>query len=139
NIPRIGEISADARVLGFTFAVSLLTGLAAGLLPAWRASHPNLANSLNESTRGSTEGVHGHRMRGLLVIIEIVLALVLLASAGLLLQSFIRLQRVTPGFDPNNVLTARIALPESVYGKLEDSAQFYRKLLAQLAALPGVE
>lgn len=139
TIPRIGEVAPDMRVLVFTVIVSLLTGAIAGLLPAWRSSRPNLVGSLNESARGSTEGARGQRTRSLLVVLEIVLALVLLASASLLLQSFVRLHRVTPGFDPNNVLTARIALPDSGYGKPEKSAQFYRKLLASIAALPGVE
>ena len=139
TIPRIGEIAADTRVLLFTMMISLLTGIVAGLIPAWRSSRPNLVSSLNESARGSTEGIRGQRTRGLLVVIEIVLALVLLASASLLRQSFVRLHRVTPGFDPNNVLTARIALPDSSYGKPEESTQFYRKLLTSIAAVPGVE
>ena len=139
TIPRISEIAADTRVLLFTMMISLLTGLVAGLFPAWRSSRPNLVSSLNESARGSTEGIRGQRTRGLLVVIEIVLALVLLASASLLRQSFVRLHRVTPGFDPNNVLTARIALPDSSYGKPEESTQFYRKLLTSIAAVPGVE
>lgn len=139
TIPRINEIAPDVRVLFFTIIVSLVTGVVAGLLPAWRSSRPDLVTSLNESARGSSEGVRGQRTRGLLVVIEIVLALVLLASAGLLLQSFVRLHRVTPGFDPTNVLTARIALPEPAYEKVEASTQFYRKLLASLAALPGVK
>lgn len=139
TIPRISEIAPDTRVLLFTVIVSLATGIAAGLLPAWRSSRPDLVSSLNESARGSSEGVRGQRTRSLLVVIEIVLALVLLASASLLLQSFVRLHRVTPGFDPANVLTARIALPDSSYGKPEEAARFYRKLLTSIAALPGVE
>ena len=138
NIPRINEISPDWRVLAFTGAVSLVVGMLAGLLPAWRASHGSLASALNETTRGSTEGASGRRTRAALVVVEIVLALVLLASAGLLVGSFMRLQRVQPGFDPGNVLTARVALPDAHYGKPEEAADFYRKLLARVATLPGV-
>jgi len=138
NIPRISEISPDWRVLAFTGVVSLIVGMLAGLLPAWRASHGNLAGALNETARGSSEGARGRRTRAALVVVEIVLALVLLASAGLLVGSFLRLQRVQPGFDPANVLTARMTLPEAHYGKPEEAADFYRKLLARIATLPGV-
>jgi putative ABC transport system permease protein len=119
--------------------VSLAVGILAGLLPAWRASHPNLVASLNESARGSSEGTHGRQTRAALVVVEIVLALVLLASAGLLVKSFLRLQKVSPGFDPTNVMTARIALPDSSYGKPAQAAEFYRKLLRRVATLPGVK
>ena len=139
SIPRIDEISPDLRVLAFAGLVSLAVGILAGLLPAWRASHPNLVASLNESARGSSEGTHGRQTRAALVVVEIVLALVLLASAGLLVKSFLRLQKVSPGFDPTNVMTARIALPDSSYGKPAQAAEFYRKLLRRVATLPGVK
>src|SRR6202030_4223529 len=139
NIPRVDEISPDLRVLAFAGFISLAVGILAGLLPAWRASHPNLATSLNEASRGSSESAAGQRTRASLVVIEIVLALVLLASAGLLVESFLRLQKVSPGFDPTNVITARIALPDSGYGKPAQAAEFYRKLLRRVATLPGVK
>ncbi len=138
SLPRIDEISLDLRVLAFTALVSLGVGVVAGLLPAWRASHSNLAGSLNETSRGSTEGTRGHRTRAALVVVEIVLALVLLASAGLLVESFVRLQRVSAGFDPTNVMTARVALPETNYGKPQQAADFYKKLRARVSSLPGV-
>jgi predicted permease len=138
NIPRLNEISPDWRVVAFTGAVSLAVGVLAGLLPAWRASHGNLARALNETARGSSEGAHGRRTRAALVVVEIVLALVLLASAGLLVGSFLRLQHVQPGFNPANVLTARVALPNAHYGKPEEAAVFYSKLLERIASLPGV-
>src|SRR5262249_29933688 len=119
--------------------VSLVVGVLAGLLPAWRASNSNLASSLNDTARGSTESVQGRKTRAMLVVVEIVLALVLLASAGLLVESFLRLQRVQPGFDPQHVTTARIAVPDAVYDKSEKVAGFYRNLLDGVAALPGVE
>ncbi|HZR78233.1 MAG TPA: ABC transporter permease, partial [Chthoniobacterales bacterium] len=139
NVPRIDEISPDPRVLGFTALVSVGVGIVAGLLPALRVSHPNLATSLNESPRGSSEGGAGGRTRAALVVVEIVLALVLLASAGLLVESFVRLQRVPAGFDTSNVMTARIALPESSYPKPEDATAFVKKLLERVSTLPGVQ
>ena len=138
SLPRIDEISPDLRVLTFTALVSLGVGIVAGLLPAWRASHSNLAGSLSETSRGSTEGTRGHRTRAALVVVEIVLALVLLASAGLLVESFVRLERVSAGFDPTNVMTARVALPETNYGKPQQAADFYKKLMARVSSLPGV-
>ena len=138
DIPRIAEVSPDLRVLGFTALISLAAAIVAGLLPAWRASHPNIAGAINESARGSTEAAHSGRIRSLLVVAEIVLALVLLASAGLLVQSFLRLQKVHPGFDPTNVVTARVALPDSGYSKPEQASAFFTKLLAKVSTSPGI-
>lgn len=138
DIPRIADVSPDWRVLCFTAAISLGAALLAGLLPAWRASHPNIAGAINESARGSTEAARSGRTRSLLVVAEIVLALVLLASAGLLVQSFLRLQKVHPGFDPTNVITARLALPDTGYSKPEQAAAFFRKMLANVSASPGI-
>ena len=139
GIPRMDEITPDPRVLGFTTLLSLGVGIFAGLLPAWRASHPNLATSMNEASRGSSEGAAGGRTRASLVVIEMVLALVLLASAGLLVESFLRLQKVPAGFDHTRVITARIALPNASYPKPQDSANFYKKLLERVSVLPGVQ
>ena len=139
SIPRIEEISPDLGVLAFTALVSLGVGIIAGLLPAWRVSNPNLATSLNEASRGSSQGASGHRTRTLLVIVEIVLALILLTSAGLLVESFLRLQRVPVGFDPTSVATARVSLPDAKYSKPEQVAEFYRKLQERLSVLPGVK
>jgi putative ABC transport system permease protein len=139
GIPRIDEISPDPRVLAFTGLLSLGVGIFAGLLPAWRASHPNLATSMNEANRGSSEGAAGGRTRAALVVIEIVLALVLLASAGLLVESFLRLQKVPAGFDHTKVITARLALPNATYPKSQDSKDFFKKLLERVSVLPGVQ
>ncbi len=139
KIPRVEEISPDPHVLAFTALVSVGVGIFAGLLPAWRASHPDLAGSLAENSRGSTEGAAGGRTRAALVVIEIVLALVLLASAGLLVESFLRLQKVPSGFDPSNVTTARISLPDTNYGKPEQAGEFYKKLTDRLSTSPGVQ
>jgi predicted permease len=139
NVPRIDEISPDPRVLLFTAAISIVVGILAGLLPAWRVSHPNLATSLNEVARGSSQSAAGHRTRAALVVVEIVLALVLLVSAGLLVESFVRLQKVPAGFDVAQVTTARVALPDNKYGKPEQAAEFYKKLLDRVSTLPGVQ
>ncbi len=139
GIPRIDQISPDPRVLIFTAAISFGVGIFTGLLPAWRASHPNLATSMNEAARGSSEGVAGGRTRAGLVVIEIVLALVLLASAGLLVESFLRLQKVPAGFDHTKVITARLELPNASYPKAQDTADFYKKLLERVSVLPGVQ
>ena len=139
GIPRMDEISPDPRVLIFTAAISFGVGIFAGLLPAWRASHPNLATSMNEAARGSSEGVAGRRTRAGLVVIEIVLALVLLASAGLLVESFLRLQKVPAGFDHTKVITARLELPNASYPKAQHTADFYKKLLERVSVLPGVQ
>src|SRR5207253_7803129 len=139
GIPRIDQISPDPRVLAFTALISLGVGILAGLLPGWRASHLNLAGSLNENSRGSTEGAAGSRTRAVLVVIEIVLALVLLASAGLLVESFLRLQKVPAGFDHTKVVTARLELPNATYPKPQDTVVFYKKLLERVSILPGVQ
>jgi predicted permease len=139
SIPRIDEISPNPFVLVFTAFVSLGVGIITGLLPAWRASNSNLAMSLNEASRGSSETARGHRTRAVLVVVEIVFALVLLASAGLLVESFIRLQRVPGGFDMTNVMTARVALPQTTYSKPEQTAAFYKKLLERLSIQPGMQ
>lgn len=139
SIPRIDEISADPLVLVVTAVASLGVGIISGLLPAWRASHSNVAVSLNDAPRGGSESASAHRTRAALVIVEIVLALVLLASAGLLVESFVRLQRVPGGFDPTNVMTARVALSETSYGKPEQVIAFYKKLLERLSSEPGMQ
>src|ERR1700736_1050960 len=139
GIPRMDEISPDPRVLAFTTLLSLGVGIFAGLLPAWRASHPNLATSMNEAARGSSEGAAAGRTRAGLVVVEIVLALVLLASAGLLVESFLRLQKVPAGFDHTKVITACLELPNASYPKEQDAADFYKKLLERVSVLPGVQ
>lgn len=138
NLPRASQISPDGYVLAFTIIVSLLVGCLAGIVPAWRASHPDLVSSLNEGGRGNSGSGHGSRIRGLLVVVEIVLALVLLSGAGLLLQTFLRLRDVKPGFDPRGIMTARIALPDAGYGKPAQAADFYDKLLKRIASTPGI-
>lgn len=140
NFPRAGEIAPDLRVLAFTALVSLLTGVAFGLAPAWRVSRADPSAVLHESAgRGNTEGARGRRLRGALVIAELGLTFVLLVGAGLLLRSFWQLQRVPPGFDPRHVLAVNLDLPDAPDPQVPiRNAAFFRRLLERAAGLPGV-
>jgi len=136
NIPRLTQFNLDGRVLAFTSLVSLLTGLLFGLTPALYGFKSDLARSLKEGGRGSSEGGHGGSLRGTLVAGEVAVALVLLVGAGLLMQSFLRLQRVHPGFDPHHVLTLRLDSPAS-YDQARQM-EFFERVLEGVRALPGV-
>jgi putative ABC transport system permease protein len=139
NIPRLGEIGIDGRVLGFMLAVSLLTGIIFGLAPAFEASKSDLNEALQEGTSRTTVGLRRRRARNLLVVSEISLALVLLIGATLLMESFRRLRSVKPGFDPGHVLTLAMSVTESKYATTPQVANFYRQALQRIEALPGVE
>jgi putative ABC transport system permease protein len=138
GITRITETRVDARVLAFTGFISLATGVAFGLAPALMISGTNLAESLREGARGATSSLRTNRTRGLLVIVEVALALVLLVGAGLLMQSFVRLQQVALGFDPRDVLTFNVAMPADSNTSPQQIAGFYQQLTERLRALPGV-
>ncbi|MBX3278865.1 MAG: ABC transporter permease [Acidobacteria bacterium] len=137
-LPRAGEVALDARVVVFTFIVSLLTGIAFGLAPALRVSRTDLHEDLKEGGRSGDGPRHGS-LRKALVVAEIALALVLLAGAGLLIRSFQQLQRLDTGMQAKGVLTLRLTLPESKYPAQESIVAFHRGLLERIAALPGVE
>ncbi|HKP86348.1 MAG TPA: ABC transporter permease [Blastocatellia bacterium] len=141
ELPRFSEIRVDARVLGFAFMVSLLTGIIFGLVPALQTSKPDLNESLKEGSRGSTAGVTSHRVRNTLVVTEIAISLVLLICAGLMINSFARLRNVNPGFKPENVLTALIALPDSKYpdSRPDLKSGFFRELIERVSVLPGAQ
>jgi putative ABC transport system permease protein len=139
NIPRLDQVRIDGRVLMFTFAVSMLTGIFFGLVPALQASKPDLNETLKEGGRGSTGGIQGQRIRSLLVISEIALSLVLLIGAGLLIRSFIRLQKFDLGFNPNNLLTLRVQLPGSKYREEKQLVDFFQQLLPKMETVPGVQ
>jgi predicted permease len=137
NIPRLASIGIDNRVLAFTTAVAVLTGILFGLAPALRSSRVNLSETLKEGGR-SLVGGH-HRLRSLLVVTEIALSLVLLISAGLLIRSFIRVQQVDPGFAPRNLLTLRLALVGPAYSEEQRRMNFYQQFWERIRRLPGVE
>ncbi|HEX8144506.1 MAG TPA: ABC transporter permease [Pyrinomonadaceae bacterium] len=141
DVPRllVANIGLDARVLVFTLAISVLTGLLFGLAPALQVSKTNLNESLKEGGRGATAGASRQRVRNTLVISEVALSLLLLVGAGLLIKSFLNLSRSDVGFDPNNVLTMRISLPEARYKENAQTVNFYERLMQRVQTLPGVE
>lgn len=138
-LPRMTGIELNLPVLGFTMLVALLTGVAFGLWPALQASGGFKPQSLKEGGRGGTSGGARQRLRGALVVAEVSLSLILLAGAGLLIRSFLSLQKVDPGFRPANVLTMRISLPEARYGDPAKIRTFYSELTRRIREWPGVE
>ena len=138
DIPRAMQVGLDWRVLGFTLLVSVFTGGIFGLVPAVHSSKTELTESLKEGGRGSGEGARRNRIRGVLVVTELAIAVVLLVGAGLLIQSLWRLQQVSPGFKSQNVLTFSVALPEIKY-PTEKQSHFYHDLVAHIESLPGVQ
>jgi putative ABC transport system permease protein len=141
NLPRIQEVHLDARVLGFTLVVSLLTGVLFGLAPALQSSRADLTAALKEGGRGGSAGAGRRRTRAVLVVSEIALSLVLLAGAALLLRSFVLLQRVETGVlaPPARVLTLRISPSAAKYRDDKTCMAFYERLLERVRQLPGVE
>jgi predicted permease len=139
NIWQAKSVSFNMSVLGFTLLVSLVTGVVFGLAPALQASRTNLNESLKEGGRDSATGARGSRVRKLLVVSEIALALVLLIGAGLMINSFTRLRNVDAGFQPDNLLTMRIILTPSKYPDQTRRAAFFTELLSRVKALPGVQ
>ena len=143
GIPRIGEdgagVTIDWRVALFTIAVSILTGILFGLLPAVGASRPDLAATMNEGGSRSGFGLRQSKARSLLIVSEVGLALVLLVGAALLIRTFIALRMVKPGFDAHNVITMEIALNGARYEKTAGVAQLIHDSRERIHAIPGVE
>lgn len=141
NIPRMDEIGISGTVLFFTFGVSLITGILFGLAPAWRAIKVDLNTTLKAGGRSgqSDSGLRiaRHQLRGLLVVSEIALSLILLVGAGLLIRSFMRLQKVQPGFSTDHVLTMEVAVTGPTYKKDEAVIGFYREIGNRISHLPG--
>ncbi|MGH9823640.1 MAG: ABC transporter permease, partial [Blastocatellia bacterium] len=145
NIPRLDEISIDGRVLGFTFALSLLTGLIFGAVPALSSLNVDLVSNLKPGGRSSQAGGgftgSRDRVRAGLVVAEIAISLTLLVGAGLLIRSFLKLQNVKPGFDPDHVITMQVALSGPTFNGKEGQArrvQFFDDLETRIKALQGV-
>jgi putative ABC transport system permease protein len=138
NISQAREISIDLKVLGFTFLVSVLTGLIFGLAPAVQAARFNQIETLKEGGRDAATGGGGKRLRSLLVTAEVAISLVLLIGAGLLINSFLRLRNVDPGFRADNLLTMKIVLPEPKYEEMERRTAFYTDLIGRVQSLAGV-
>jgi putative ABC transport system permease protein len=135
--PRAREIAVDGPMLVFTLGVALVTGVIFGLVPALQASRPDLNQSLKEN-KGANASGGGHRIRNVLVVAEIALALVLLVGAGLLMKSFVNLLKVDPGFNAENVLTLRVGLPRTRYPEPHQINGFYSQLIERVKGLPGV-
>ncbi|HEX3747022.1 MAG TPA: ABC transporter permease [Bryobacteraceae bacterium] len=136
--PRAGDIHLDFGVFAFTLAVAVLTGLLFGLAPALIASGGDLQNSLREGGRGTTSGGRQSGMRSALIVGESALACMLLIGTGLLLHSFVNLLRTDPGFHPQHVLTASIALPQEEYRTGNQRLEFFNGLIDSLRKAPGV-
>jgi putative ABC transport system permease protein len=138
NIPHVGEVSIDFRVLLFTIAISLATGLLFGLAPALHAARTDLYEGVKEGTRSASGSSGQKRLRSLLVVSEVMLVFVLLFATGLMLKSFRRLLDVAPGFDPAHVLTARVTLPLISY-PTPKKLTFYQQLLERTSQQAGVQ
>jgi len=136
RIPRLADVHVDSAVLGFTLAVSVLTGLLFGAAPAFEASRRAIRDALSRNMRVAAGT--GGGLRSALAVAEIALALVLLTGAGLMLKSLWRLQAVDPGFKPESVLTMTVTLPDAVYREPADVKAFYGRVLEKLASVPGV-
>lgn len=139
NISQARAISVDYKVLGFTLLVSVATGLVFGLAPAIQAVRFNQIETLKEGGRDAATGGSGKRLRSLLVMAEVAISLVLLIGAGLLINSFLRLRNVDPGFRAENLLTMKIVLPEPKYEKWKMRSTFYSDLIQRVQSLPGVK
>jgi predicted permease len=137
-IPREADIRLNIPVLLFSLAAAGLTSFVFGLVPAFQTARRNMVEPLKDSGKGVSGGFRGGRLRGAIVVAEVALSLMLLVGAGLLMRSFVRLQTVDLGLNPDNVLVARLPLPRGQYTSAEAKQQFFSELLRRLHALPGV-
>ncbi len=135
SVPRLDDVRLDGPVLAFTLLMTLGSGILFGLLPALRASHPDLGDVLKERRPGG--GIGGHRIRSALVVVEVSLSLVLLVGAGLFMRSFVQLQSVELGFDAVQVAYAPIQLPRTSYADQARAAHFFTALLERVRQMPG--
>jgi putative ABC transport system permease protein len=133
----VSSIQLDWRIAVFATVVSVITGLGFGLAPAFDAARTNLTDALREAGRSET-GTRGHRLRSVFAVAQVSLSLMLLAGAGLLLRSFVKLSSVDPGFNSKNLLTLRVTLPSTKYSKPNQYIAFFQQLLEEVRALPGV-
>ncbi len=139
QLPRLDEVQIDWRVLSFTVIISILTALLFSVLPALKASRPDINEVLKAGAKTATSSSSAQFWRDSLVVAEVALGLVLLISAGLMMRSFASLTNVPPGFDPSNVITARITMSGPAYDDPQARSRYVRQTLEQIKALPGVE
>jgi putative ABC transport system permease protein len=133
------DVRLDMTVLGFTFAIAILTGIAFGLVPALRFSRPDVHDALKEGGKGAGETFGSRRLRGALVVVQVSLALILLIGSGLLVRSFKALSEVNPGFNPHNVLTMEYRVPRNKYPEPGQQWAFHRQVVERVQSLPGVQ
>jgi len=138
GIPRLDNVRVDGVVILFTIAIGVVTGVLFGLVPAFAATR-GLSATLKEGGRGAVTSRGGTRVRGVLVVAELALAVMLLAGAGLLMRSFMKLQAVDPGFKVDPALTFDLTLPDARYKETDQQIAFYDQLLPRLRGLPGVQ
>ena len=138
-LARLSGIHMDTRVLLFVLVVSVLTAILFGMAPVWIAARADVAGALKESGRSATASTMGHRLRKILVISELAVALVLLVGAGLLIKGFSRLRSLNPGFNSANVMTMYLQLSTTRYPEIPKQNRFRRELLTRLNFLPGVQ
>ena len=139
TISQAQAINIDGKVLFFTVLISLLTGVIFGLAPAIQASNFNLNETLKEGGRDSGSGSRGNRLRSLLVISEVAVSFILLIGAGLLINSFLHLRNLDPGFRADHLLTMKVQLPELKYPDQARRSAFYTEVMRRVRALPGVQ
>jgi len=137
ELPNLARVSVNVSALGFNFLLAAGTGILFGLVPAWQARRTDVNTALKGTARSTSGAVH-QRLRGLLVVGEIALALVLLVAAGLMAQSFLRMRSAKLGYNPHGVLTMQIALSEQKYETLQKQVAFCERVLERTRALPGV-
>ena len=139
NLPRLEEISIAPAVLLFTLAISLVAGLLFGLIPVFKYAGPRLNAALRQGGRNSSDGRERHRARGVLVVVQVALALVLLIGSGLMIRTVQALKHVPPGFtQPEQILTLHVSIPDAEVPKPEQAARTYNNILEKVAAIPGV-
>src|SRR6185369_994155 len=134
----MNNFSIDGQVLAFMIGISVVTSVLFGLAPSLRLSKPNLTESLSEAGARSGGG-RRQGMRNALVVVEVALSLILLIGAGLMIKSFRRLQSIDPGFNPKNVLSFEVVMPETKYRDAGVRKEFLRRAVERLSSLPGVE
>src|SRR5437764_1284961 len=139
EVPYWFRFDFDWRVFSFALGIGAVSSVLFGLAPAFQASNPQLVDALKEGGRTGAVGAKGQRMRNSLVIAEVALALVLLIGAGLMMRSFMFLQKTDIGMDPSRTLTFRVGLPEAQFTDLQVARRFFAQLIPKLASLPGVE
>jgi len=138
DLPRLGEVRTDGRVLGFALLISLVTGVVFGILPALRSAGAHPQEALKSGSYTTTEAGIGVRLRSVLVGVEAALSAVLLITAGLLIASFVRLMHVDKGFDIERVLAVRVAMPSTKYPEKAQQTAFFDRVLEKTRPLPGV-